>query len=283
MNIRIVTDSTCDLPGEIVQQFKIEVIPNVIVLDGKSYLDGIDMSREVFYDQLSGFDVNPTTATASTGTYFEIYNALFKQGAEYILSIHPPIGLSGIANAATSAAQHFGGKVSVIDSRQLSLGTGFQVLAAAQAAQQGKSLQEIQKLLTVMCLKTHVVAMLDTLKYVARSGRVSWAKARLASFLNLHALIKLYDAEILSLGEARTRKKGVERLATMLDELGPLQNLAILHTNAREDAEEFRNRFQHKVLQPVWVCNVTTVIGTHVGPNALGFAAVKLDPVPAPV
>ena len=277
MNIRIVTDSTSDLPKEYIHQYQINVIPNIIILDGKSYLDGLDISRERFYESLPGLKQNPTTATASVGTYFEIYNTLFKQGADQILSIHPPMNLSGIVNAASTAAQHFDGKVKVIDSQQLTLGLGFQVITAAKAAQQGKSIHEILDQLADLRSRLSVVAMLETLNYVQRSGRVSWTKSRLASLLNLHAFLELKDGEIRSLGETRTRRKGIERLVALLRESGQLQSLVILHTNAKSDAEVLKRRFESQSIDPTWVCNVTTVIGTHVGPNALGFVAVKSE------
>ena len=152
---------------------------------------------------------------------------------------------------------------------------GFQVLAAARSAQAGKSIHEIINCINDVRSRCRVVAMLDTLKYVQHSGRVSWAKARLANFLNLRSLIELGNGEVYSLGEARTRLKGIERLGAILTETGPLQNLVILHTNAKLDAERFKEQHKNQSKEQVWICNVTTVIGTHVGPNALGFTAIK--------
>lgn len=275
MNIRIVTDSTSDLPDEIAEEFSILVVRNLLVLDGASYTDGIEISRKSFYDQLPHLKQPPTTATASAGTYLKIYTDLINQGADKILSIHPSINLTGIYNAANAAAIQLDERVLVVDSRQISLGLGFQVLEAAKAAQLNKSIDYILNLIDSIRQRTRVVAMLDTLEYVQHSGRVSWAKARLASFLNLRPFIELHNGELLSLGEARTRSKGIVRLGKILEETGPLERLAILHTNAYPEAETLKKQYAERSLNPAWISNVTTVIGTHVGPNALGFVAIR--------
>jgi DegV family protein with EDD domain len=244
------------------------------MIDGASLRDGLDISRQEFYDRLPWLDPPPTTATASTGTYTETYERLFRQGARYILSIHPSAKLSGILNAASGAAQAFEEKVHVLDSGQLSLGLGFQVLAAAEAVRQGASLENVLHLLKEMRQRVRLIAMLDTLEYVRRSGRVSWARARLGNLLQIKPFIELRDGAVFSLGETRTRPKGCQRLREFLSRLGSLERLAILHTNAEPDARQFLADLQLNLPVPPLVINVTTAIGNHVGPNGLGFAAV---------
>jgi DegV family protein with EDD domain len=274
MDISIVTDSTADIPPDLIENYQIMVIPNLIMIDGVSLKDGTEISRQEFYDRLPWLDPPPTTATASSGTYYETYERLIRQGARYILSIHPAARLSGILNAASSAAQTFGEKVHVLDSGQLSLGLGFQVLAAAEAVRQGANFENVLRLLKDMRNRVRLIAMLDTLEYVRRSGRVSWARARLGNLLQIKPFIELKDGTVFSLGETRTRKKGRQRLKEILHQLGNLERLAILHTNAEEDARQFLAELQLDLPAPPLVINVTTVIGNHVGPNGLGFAAV---------
>jgi DegV family protein with EDD domain len=274
MDISIVTDSTADIPAELVENYHIQVIPNLIMIEGASLRDGLDISRQEFYERLPWLDPPPTTATASTGTYTETYESLFRQGARYILSIHPSAKLSGILNAASGAAQSFEEKVHVLDSGQLSLGLGFQVLAAAEAVRQGASLENVLHLLKEMRQRVRLIAMLDTLEYVRRSGRVSWARARLGNLLQFKPFIELKDGSVFSLGETRTRSKGCQRLREFLFRLGSLERLAILHTNAEPDARQFLADLQLNLPVPPLVINVTTAIGNHVGPNGLGFAAV---------
>ncbi len=274
MDISIVTDSTADIPADLIASYQIEVIPNLIMIDGASLQDGTEISRQEFYERLPWLDPPPTTATASSGTYTEVYERLLRQGARYILSIHPAVKLSGILNAAGSAAQAFGEKVHVLDSGQVSLGLGFQVLAAAEAVRQGAGLENVLRLLKDMRNRVRLIAMLDTLEYVRRSGRVSWARARLGNLLQVKPFIELKDGTVFSLGETRTRKKGTQRLKEFLYKLGNLERLAVLHTNAEADARQFLAELQLNLPIPPLVINVTTVIGNHVGPNGLGFTAV---------
>jgi DegV family protein with EDD domain len=274
MTIAIVTDSTADIPDRLVEQYRISVVPNVIVIDGKSVLDGKEISREEYYNRLPAMKAQPTTATSSPGMYHELYEKLLEKGAKHILSIHAPKVLSGIFGAASTAAQAFDTRVQVIDSEQLTLGQGFQVLAAAQAALQGASLEAIVSRVDNVRRRVRVVAMLDTLVYVQRSGRVSWAKARIGALLNLKPFVEVRDGRVLSLGETRTRRKGIEHLRELLYRLGPLERLAILHTNAEADARQLLTSLTMDLPDDPLIVNITTVIGTHVGPNGLGFAAV---------
>jgi DegV family protein with EDD domain len=274
MDISIVTDSTADIPKEYIDQFEIQVIPNLIVIDGKSLRDGVDLSRQEFYERLPWMDPQPTTSTASSGTYQQVYESLFMRGAKYILSIHPPSSLSGIINSASMAAQAFNKRVHILDSGMVSLGLGFQVLAAAEAVRQEASLESVLRRVEDVRRRIRLIAMLDTLEYVRRSGRVSWARARLGNFFQVRPFIELRDGNVLSLGETRTRSKGIQRLKETLLKLGNLERLAILHSNAEDDARRFLDDLGLSLPFPPLVINVTTIIGTHVGPNGLGFAAV---------
>ena len=274
MTVAIVTDSTCDIPPELVEQLDIHVIPNIVVIDGQELEDRKDISRQEFYERLPDMKQPPTTATASSGAYQELYEELLDQGFEYIVSIHASSQLSGICNAANAAAQGFGKRVHVIDSQNVTLGLGFQALAAAEAAASGKSLEAILAKLENMRPRAHVVAMLDTLEYLRRSGRVSWARARLGNLLRIKPFVEVKSGGVMSLGETRTRRKGIERLHQFLNEQGNLEKLAILHTNAEQDALQFLADLDFHVPANPLIVNVTTVIGTHVGPNGLGFATV---------
>jgi DegV family protein with EDD domain len=274
MTIAIVTDSTADIPDELTSSYGIQVVPAVLIIEGKSYTDGKGYSREEFYQQLPSMKTSPTTATPSSGTFEVSYSQLIDQGASQIISIHAPARLSGIYNAAVIAAQKFDQRVTVIDSGFLSLGIGFQVIAAAEAAQCKGSVNEIISIINDIRRRIHLVAMLDSLEYVRRSGRVSWARASIGSLLHIKPFIGVQNGQVLRLGEARTRHKGIERLYEHLKKLGDLDRLAILHTNAEADARQMYNEFTSRVKNQPLMVNVTTIIGTHVGPNGLGFVAV---------
>ncbi len=275
MKIGLVTDSTSDLPPEVVARFGIEVVPAVLIIQEESFLDGEGLSREEFYAQLPGMPSPPTTAAPSVGSFTERYERLLGQGARKILSIHAAAALSGIFNAARLASEAFDGRVLVLDSGQISLGLGFQVLAAAEAAAEQAGEQEALARIQRTRQGAHVFALLDTLEYLRRSGRVSWARAALGGILRIKPMVELSEGQVINAGRARTRQQGVKLLLDTLRNVGPLERLAVLHTNAESDALEFLQEYSPPAgLEPL-VVNVTTVIGTHVGPNGLGFAAVK--------
>ena len=273
-SIAIVTDSTADVPKSLAEELNIEVVANTIVLDGQSKLDEINLSREEFYDRLPQLKQAPTTATASSGIYEELYTRLIEQGAESIISIHPSSLFSGVFNAAHLAAQAFGDRVHVFDSAQVTLGLGFQVMEAAEAVRRGLGVERVVQMLMTLRDHVRVVAMLDTLEYVRRSGRVGWARARLGDLLHIKPFLEIRTGQILSLGEARTRHKGIERLVELLHHLGPLERLAMVHTNAEADARQLLEYAAPQVASQPLIVNVTTVIGAHAGPNAIGFAAL---------
>lgn len=277
MRIGLVTDSTADIPTDLREQYGIEVVPNLINIGGKSYADGVDITREQFYEWLPKLNPLPTTSAPSVGAFQQRYDTLLKGGAEEVLSIHPPHHLSGIFNAARLAAQEFEGRVHVLDSGQLSLGIGFQVLAAAEAIARGILLEKVLDIVESVRQRVRVAALLDTIEYIRRSGRVSWARAMIGSLLHLHPLIELRHGIVHRLGQARTRLQGIERLIETLDSWGPLERLAVLHTNAEAAAHRLLEEVRQRVVTPILVVNVTTAIGTHVGPNGLGFAAVPVE------
>jgi len=274
MNIAIVTDSTSDITAELATTYGIQVVPAILVVEGRSLEDGTGISREDLYRQLPTMKTTPTTAAPSSGTFQQVYQALFSQGADQILSLHVSGLLSGMCNAAIVAAKAFGNRVHVIDSCHVTFGLGFQVLAAAQAARMGQALTEIQKVIEGIRQRTHLVAMLDTLEYAHRSGRISWTRYNFGNLLRLKPFLGIKDGLVIRMGEARTRQKGIERLYKLLADLGPLEHLAVLHTNAESDALSMVERFKSMVKDNPLIINVTSIIGVHVGPNGLGFVAV---------
>ena len=276
MQIAIVTDSTCDIPYDIAHQSQIHIVPNILVIDGESIADDEQFSRHDFYVRQPGMKTFPTTATASSGTYHSLYEKLFQLGADHIISIHASRLLSGIFNAASVAAQAFTGRIHVIDSETVSLGLGFQALAAAEDAAAGFSLEAVLAHLEHIRPRARVVALLDTLEYVRRSGRVSWVRAGIGSLLNIKLLVEVKDGLVQRLGEVRTRGKGIARLLAILHDLGPLERLAILHTNAESEARQILESFAPQLPTAPLLVNITTVIGAHVGPNGLGFAALTV-------
>jgi len=276
MKIGIVSDSTCDLPSYFVEQHELEIVPSILVLDGREYVDGVDISREDFYKRLPSLQTQPTTAAPSIGDFSSRYDSLLTRGADHILSIHAAGKLTSIVNVARQAAKDFGDRITCVDSTSLSLGLGFQVLAAAEAAELG--LQAALDAIDSARTRLHVYAALDTMENLRRSGRVPAAVTLLGGLLNIKPMIELVNGEVKPLAANRTTKQANEKMLNSLLQFGPLERLAILHTGAEARAREFLNALMQKASQSVprdiLMVNVTTLIGTHVGSNGLGFASV---------
>ena len=277
MSIRIVTDSTCDLPDQVVADLGVTVVPLYINVGQESYLDEVDMSRQEFYQRLPHFEHHPQTASPGPEMFRETYERLASEGAEEILSIHISISLSGTLNTAKLAAEETDVvPVTVFDSGQLSIGTGFLVEAAAKMAAAGHSLVEIIQALKEKGKRTHLFAGLDTLEFLQRSGRMSWAVSKIGTLLRIKPLLTMHDGEP-DVQQVRTDRRAMQRLMDMLTTLAPLEELALVHTNAPEKLKELRERARHLFpdgKEPVEV-DVTPVIGTHIGPGAAGFACVS--------
>lgn len=274
--IHIVTDSTSDIPAEFVRDLDIAVVPAHVIFENQSYDDGVTISRDEFYQRLATTDSLPTTASPSAGEFAEVYERL---GGE-IISIHLAARLSAVYGTAHAASQMTTkAHVTLFDSASVAMGLGWQVIAAARAARQGQSAAKIMQLLENMRARVYVYAALDTLEYLRRSGRVSWAKAMLGQLLHIKPIIEARNSEVRQLERVRTRHKMIERLKELAHELGPLEALAIQHTRAHDDAHALAADLSAtlNIRQPVVVCEATTTIGTHVGPNGLGVIAVKAN------
>ncbi|MFZ6029140.1 MAG: DegV family protein [Chloroflexota bacterium] len=276
LSVAVVTDSIADVPEAFVAANPVFVVPAIVVIGGESLEDGKDISREEYYSRLPALKPAPTTAAPAVGTFEQLYQDILSQGYEKVISLHAPVALTAIYRSAYIASQRFGENVRVFDCGQLTLGLGFQVMALVEALRAGACLDEALERMAATRRRIHLVAMLDTLEYIRRSGRVSWAAASLGTLLNLKPFIDVKEGEVRRMGETRTRRRGIERLHGLLAALGPLERLAILHTNAEAEAGEFLAHVRQPVEKPAFIANVTTVIGTHVGPHGLGFVAVPV-------
>jgi len=274
LSTAIVTDSTSDIPNDVLEKHNIFQVPVDLTLENKTYLDGFDLSRNDFYEKLPSLKKIPTTAAPASGRFQQLYEKIFEKGFSEIISIHAASTLSGIYNAARLAAQEFTQTIKIVDSEQLSLGLGFQVIQAARMAEQILPFEEILRGIKSIKDRVYVFALLDTFEYIHRSGRVSWAKARIGSLLDIKPIVELRQGQVLNHGLARARRKGFQYLGDCLTKLGELESLAVLHTNAVQDGKAFIQQFSPSHIPDPMLVNVTTIIGTHVGPNGLGFAAV---------
>ena len=277
MTVRIVTDSTCDLPAETIARYGIHVVPLYINVGKEGYLDGVDMTRAEFYHRLPTFPHHPSTAVPSTERFRAAYNTLADEGASEVLSIHISIALSAVVDVARLAARETTSvPVTVIDSCQLSLGSGFLVETAAKMAAAGSSAAEIEVAINAQIQRSHVFAALDTLEYLKRSGRMNKYLAGFATLLQLKPILTMHNGKP-GTERVRTRDRAMRRLVEMLAAVGPLERIAIVHAHALpERIAELRALAAPLLPQgDILTEEITPVIGAHIGPGALGFAVVS--------
>ena len=276
MTIRIVTDSTSDLPEALAAEFGIKIVPCYIHIGRESYLDAVGLSRSEFYQRLPGYNPLPTTAAPGIGKFVEIYEQLAREGATEIISIHVYSKFSNLCNAAQLAANTLQNiKVTIVDSKSVSMGMGFIAIAAAKAARAGLSLAEVMAQIKDTIEHTYLFAVLDTLEYLRRSGRVNWLMAGLGNLLQVKPVLVLNRGN-LSIEPVRTYRRSFERLTGLLASVSPLQDLVLVHAHALERLEALRQQTQSLIppglIPPV--VEVTPIIGAHVGPGAVGFLCV---------
>lgn len=276
MTIKIVTDSTSDLPIEIVNLHGISVIPMYINFGEQGFQDGIEITRQEFYDRLPVSDPFPTTAAPGLDKFKATYAQLKDEGADEILSIHVSASLSAVLDVAQTAAKEFSDiPITVYDSGQLSLGTGFQVLAAAKAANDGLPMEDILRLLEDQASRSYVFAALDTLEYLKRGGRMNAFMANLGTILQIKPILSMHAGNP-GAERVRTKEKSINRLIELVSELGSIEKVALVHTNAKNEAEALWNRAKHQFpdQEMPLSMDVTPVLGAHLGPGAVGFACI---------
>ena len=278
MNIRIVTDSTCDLPDEVTKQQAITVIPLNINIGNDTFQDGIDLTRTEFYARLPEYSPSPKTAAPGPDVFKKEYERLADEGARSILSIHISETLSATINSARTAAEQFTRiPVIVLDSSQLSLGTGFLVEKAAIMGAAGETMEMIVSTLQKMMKRTYVFASLKTLEYLRRSGRMNFALASFGELLQIKPLLHMHLGKATA-HRTRTQKRATERLVSWLNEYAPYEKLAVLHAGAQDEAEALREKVRSFLPNDdVSIIQITPVLGAHLGIGALGFVCISKE------
>ncbi|MEE8162865.1 MAG: DegV family protein [Anaerolineae bacterium] len=273
--VKVVTDSASDIPVTIARDLGITVVPDNVHFGQRTYRDGVDLTREEFFIELAKSPVLPTTSQPAVGVFEEVYRQLGRE-ARQIVSIHLPAKLSAVLNSAHLAAQSLPDlEIVLIDSTQVSMGMGWLVIIAARAALQGKNLAEILALVKDTIPRLRLIAMLDTLEYVQKGGRIGKGAALVGTLLSMKPIVQLLDSELLPVENVRTRRRALQRLAEIVTEMAPLEEAAVVHANAPALAHELA-----EMLAPVHpfdrilIGQVGAILGTHTGPGAVGVACV---------
>jgi DegV family protein with EDD domain len=277
MTVRIVTDSTCDLPPEVVAEHKISVVPLYVNFGSESSWDGVDLTRDQFYARLPGSHLSPTTSAPGTDAFVEVYRRLIAEGATGIVSIHIGSSLSNVFNVAQMAAPSITAvPVRVIDGGQITLGTGFLVVHAARLAASGASPDEIVAAVQAMAERTYSYAALDTLEYLRRGGRVNVIMFSVGTLLRMKPMLKMHLGKVVT-DRARTSSGAIDRLIQLALQLGPLEGVALVHASTPQRLELLRQQVQARLPGvPIrMVGEVAPVIGAHVGPGAVGLVCIR--------
>ncbi len=276
--VKIVTDSTSDIPEELVARLGITVVPSYVIFGAESFRDGVELPRQQFYEKLVSAREIPKTAAPPPAVYEEVYRQLTADAQE-VISIHVASRYSGIYNSASVAAQELPeARIAVIDSEQVTMGCGWMVIAAAEAAQGGASYEEIKTLVQDMKPRMRVLAALGTLEYLHRGGRVDWIQAIIGTLLRIKPILEIRTGEINLAERARTMKRAVARLLALVQDLGPLERALVLHTNAPDLAADVATQLER--LNPGWerlIEQAGVTIASHAGPGAVGVACVLAE------
>ncbi len=269
--IKIVTDSSADLSSEILSALDVSVVPLYVRFGDESYRERVDISDEDFYKKLLQGTVHPTTSQPNPQDLVEIYQKLAEE-AEAIVSIHISSKLSGTLNSAFQAKNMLASKcpVEIIDSQTITVELGSIVIAAAKAAQEGKSLQQVLEATKEAMNNAHSLVLLDTLKYLRLGGRIGKGKALLGSVLNVKPMISIKGGEVVPVGQVRSRSKGIERLVNSVKDATNIQDLAVAYSTTLEDAQAISSRIAPMFTTgKIRLARLGTTLGVHLGPGTI--------------
>lgn len=277
MTVRVVTDSTCDLPAHLVAKHRIAVVPLSVIFGEERFLDGVTMSAGEFYERLKVAPELPRTSQPSVEQFRETYARLASE-ADAIVSIHISIKLSGTLNSATLAREALGEavRIELIDSDSASMGLGAIVLVAARVAERGGTVEEVVATARSAIGRIGVYAMVDTLEFLRRGGRIGRARSLLGSLLSIKPMISVAGGEVLPFDRVRTRAKAIERLVAVATEDPDPELVFIGSAGPDPAAAELLDRL--RPLLPgaeLLLGEFGPVVGAHAGPGMLGVCPLR--------
>jgi DegV family protein with EDD domain len=280
LTVRIVTDSTSDLPPQVASELGVSVVPLSVIFGDEVYKEGVEIGHDLFYDKLVTSKAHPTTSAPSVGDFLAAYETLLKETKE-IISIHLASKLSATYDVACQAARQMtekGARIEVIDSNLISLGLTFVVAAAARAARSGASAKEIRALVERTIPRVHLFVALDTLEYVRRGGRIGRARAFLGAVLKVKPILSLRDGELHPEERVRTRALAIERLFQIATSYPRIEEVAVAYTTNPQDAEMMKRRIEAALPDArTQLTRLGPVLGVHGGPGVLGVGVLEGD------
>ena len=274
MTVRIVTDSSCDLPQEMADALGITIVPLSVRFGDTEYIDRTTITTDEFWKKCAESAVLPETAAPSPGQFEKAFTDLADAGASAVVVIALSSSLSATMQSAEIAAKGVAGRVDVriVDSRSASMGLGLTVLDCAEAARKGASADEVIALANSLIPHTHLFGALDTLENLKKGGRIGGAKAMLATALSIKPLIEIRGGLVEEAGKQRTRSKALAFLIDVLKQHdGKLERVGILHAQCA-DIDAFVQMVKSVYSGEIIVGDIGAVIGTHAGVGTIGIA-----------
>lgn len=272
--IKIVTDSTCDLNDELISKWGIIVVPLSISINGKNYLDRVEISPKEFMEKMKASPELPKSSQPPAGEFLKVYDDLAADGYE-IISIHMTGGMSGTVRSAESAAQMTSAKVHVVDSRFISKALAFQVLEAARMAAEGKTSEDIVTRLDEIKNQTRLFVVVDTLENLVKGGRIGKGKAMIGSLLNIKPIASLEGGEYTPVSKARSHSQVVKYLKNQFasDVDGrKITGVGLVHAEGWGLAEKIKEAvYEVSGYDDLTIEETTPIVSTHTGPGAIGF------------
>ncbi len=278
MTVKIVTDSVTDLPQRFVDELGVSVVPLTVRFGDEELLDGVDITREEFYERLVGAQELPTTAAPAIGQFVEAFEKA-GEDADGVVCIVVSSKVSATHNSAVQAAAQaqVDCPIEVIDTLQASMGVGMVVLVAGRAAAEGASMEKVVKIARSAVERCQCFAMLDTLEYLHKGGRIGMAQAFLGSVLKVKPIIILAGGEVHPLDRPRTRARAIARLMQVARDFSPVDELSVLHSTTPDDAATIARELGSLLpdgREPI-VTRFGSVLGVHIGPAALGVGLLR--------
>ena len=278
MSIKIITDSTSDLPNDLADSLGVTIVPTNVIFGQEQFQDRVDLTPSQFYERLVDSPVHPTTSAPSVGQFVAAYESV-PGDADGIVSIHVSAKLSATYNAAVQANEQVSLEcpIEIVDSEQASSGLGLAVIAAARAAAGGADFDTVVGIARSANDRSRCIALFDTLEYLQRGGRIGKAQAFVGSILRIKPMIVVQDGEVQPLGRARTYAKGMAQMEQDIRDFGPAEELFLTYSTDEDVARRLAESMSDLLPEgadPI-IAPMGPSVGAHTGPGAIGIASLR--------
>ena len=272
MAVKVVTDSTADLPPEVIKELDISVVPLIVLFGDEAYKDGVEITRDEFFQRLAKGSVHPRTSQPSVGDFVDVYKSLAEEGHD-IVSVHISEKLSGTLNSARLAAAELpDANITVVDSQLAALALGLVVKAAAETAGEGESPDAVAGVARDAASKTNCYFVLDTLEYLQKGGRIGKAQALLGGLISIKPILTVRDGEVHPYEKVRTHSRAVTRLREIASQNAPYAELAVIQEGHIETLNGLHDHLKALSNRPTIVGKLGMIVGVYAGPGVVGIA-----------